>query len=258
MFRPELSAAEHRTVPVWFVAAGVIALLGGGALLAVSGASMAEAKSGDTILTVTVAPSDPSGGTPDSGSGWGSGSGSGSGDGAVAGDETVLPDGGASPAPSASAAAPASESALFSVSSLTATHEWSANPIDTRVRLSLTVRNGSKSSVDSTVDFEVTSNFGNTVGSATGIAIDGLKPGKSRVVTVSIGNLGQWTLLNAHATVTPPKKLNGQALAPITREAFVVVPSTLLASGGGVVALGGASAAIWWLRRPIALLFGGV
>ena len=117
------------------------------------------------------------------------------------------------------------------------------------MELSFVVRNVSKSTFDSTARFWVDATFGSRLSEVRGIRIRALKPGETRTVRATLVGLGQWTVLHAHATFTPPPSIDGTKVAAVSRDSFIFVPP--LVAGG--IGLGGASAFVLvkflWFRR---------
>jgi hypothetical protein len=52
-------------------------------------------------------------------------------------------------------------------------------------------------------------------------AVPAIAPGKTVVVSLAMPRVGQWTVLTAHATYTPPATVDGTALKPVTREVTI-------------------------------------
>jgi hypothetical protein len=141
---------------------------------------------------------------------------------------------------------------ILFVSGLTSVYGWSANPLDGAAQSSLTVRNVSKSTFTSSVRFWADGPVGNRLSEVKDVMIDDLKPGESRTVDASLGGIGQSTFVQVHATLTPPKVVDGVELDPLTRDQFVVVPPWGLASLGGVGAVGFAGYSLLrFVRRPM-------
>ena len=149
---------------------------------------------------------------------------------------------------------------ILFVSGLSSTYVWSANPLDGAAETSITVRNVSKSTFTSTVRFWADGPVGNRLSEVKGVKVVDLKPGESRTVEASLNGIGQSTFVQVHATLTPPKMVDGVELDSITRDQFVVVPPWAIASLGGLGTLGFAGfALVQFLRRPmIPLGLGGV
>lgn len=120
-------------------------------------------------------------------------------------------------------------------SGLTSNYVWSANPTLSSAILSITVKNDSKSAFDSSVKFWIDTPVGAQAGKTVVLALANLKPGASRVVQAEIAGLGQWTVMNAHAIVTPPGVIDGQSVKPFRRDTVIVVPP--VAAGGISLAL---------------------
>jgi hypothetical protein len=219
----------HQRTGKLFAAAAVFvvaAALSAGGLFSGGVAASADDNSGGIGITVNVAPTDAnagSGGTGGSGS-----SGGGSGGSTTPSDSPSV---GPSPNTTASPGGGGSVSAIVFVSGLTSRYIWSPNPLHSSAELSLTVRNVSKARFDSTARFWVTTTFGARVSEAREISVHGLKPNETRVIRATLGGLGQWTVLQAHAILTPPKMVDGTPLSPISRDAFILVPPVIV---GGV------------------------
>ena len=115
------------------------------------------------------------------------------------------------------------------------------------------MRNVSDTTFSSTARFWLDSPFGTTVSEVKGVEIVDLKPGESRVVDATLGGIGQWTFVTAHATLTPPKTVDGVELDSITRDQFVVIPPWGVLSLIGVGGIGFAGyALVQFMRRPYA------
>jgi len=127
---------------------------------------------------------------------------------------------------------------LVAMSGLRTQYHWSPNPAQGSVAVSYTVRNLSHSTIGATSRFWLTNAVGATVSQREGISLSGLKPGKTRVISATLDGVGQWTVLRAHATLTPPSTVDGRPVKPITRDSFVFVPPWLTGSVS-VLACGG-------------------
>lgn len=137
------------------------------------------------------------------------------------------------------------------VSGLHAELVESTSALQKDVHLSMTLHNGSKSAIDLSSKFWITSLVGTTIGAADGIPVRALAPGQSRVLEATLSGLGQWTVMHAYATITPPALVDGVKALPLSRETFITVPP-LLVIGGGAIAAGGAAVSwLVYLRRPI-------
>jgi len=113
---------------------------------------------------------------------------------------------------------------ILFVSGVTSSYDWSINPLGGAAETSITVRNVSKSTFSSTVRFWADGPVGNRLSEVKGVKITALKPGESRTVDASLGGIGQSTFVNVHATLSPPKSVDGVELASVTRDKFVVIP----------------------------------
>lgn len=120
------------------------------------------------------------------------------------------------------------------VGGLTTSTEPSVNPLGGTVTASFTVRNVSSSTFDASASFELVGPFGNSL-DVVDVAVDGLEPGKTRIVRAELQGPGQWAFLTARGTLTPPAKVDDIETTPIEREASLfVVPwlTTTLIVGG--------------------------
>lgn len=167
-------------------------------------------------------------------------------------------------APAAEAPVPADDEVdlggILFVSGLSSVYDWSINPLDGATDTSLTVRNVSKSTFTSTVRFWADGPVGNRLSEVADVKVTDLKPGESRTLEARLGGIGQSTFVQVHATLTPPKVVDGVTLDSLTRDQFVVIaPWGLAALGGlGVVGFAGFSL-LQFLRRPmIPVGLGGV
>ena len=242
--------ASHIRIRVAGLGATLVVLFVAAGLSAAGMASAADGDSGGIGITVTVAPSDAAtgagqGGTEDSGGTSGTPGNSGGTGGTGGRADPTGP-----PAPG-NTRIPADDPriGIVNVSGLTSKFLWSPNPTGSAVELSFVVRNVSKSTFDSTARFWVDTTFGSRLSEVRGIRIRALKPGEIRTVRGTLAGLGQWTVLHAHATFTPPPSIDGTKVAAVSRDSFIFVPP--LVAGG--IGLGGASAFVLvkflWFRR---------
>lgn len=204
----------------------IAAALSAAGLFSAGMAAYADDNSGGIGITVTVAPTDAnagSGGSGDSGSSGGESGGSTT----PSEQPSSNPGSSATPKPGDGD----SVGGILFVSGLTSHYIWSPNPLRSAAELRFTVRNVSNTTFDSTARFWVTTTFGAKLSEVNGIPVHALKPKETRVIRATLVGLGQWTVLQAHATLTPPKVIEGTSLAPVTRDAFIVVPPVIV---GGV------------------------
>ena len=98
------------------------------------------------------------------------------------------------------------------------------NPADGTVDMWFTVRNSSTKPVDATADFWMEGTvFSNRLDARDGVPITALQPGETRVVAATLSGAGQWTLVSAHVTFTPPETVDAAAATSVTRDALVLV-----------------------------------
>ncbi len=143
--------------------------------------------------------------------------------------------------PPAPAADEFSLGGILYISGLQTAYSPSIDPLSGDLSVQYTVRNVSAATIDSTSRFWVTNIFGAELSAVDPVAVAGLKPGESRVVSATLPGVGQWTFATAHMTLTPPETVEGVELQPLTRDAFVVLPPwfllALLAIAGVVYAV---------------------
>lgn len=138
---------------------------------------------------------------------------------------------------------------ILYLSGLASHYVWTGNPLDSSAALKITVRNVSKTTFDSSARFWVETATGQAVGQQHELKIPALKPEESRVISTSLDGLGQWTLLHAHVTLTPPTEVEGTKLVAVSRDSYFVVPPLGIA-GAAMVGVGAVLAAqLGWLTR---------
>lgn len=200
-------------------------LSGAGAAVAAPAAVPAADDGGGIGISIDI-PS--SGETPSGTDGTGTGTGTGSGTGAGTGgsgypttapidtppSDVAAP--GATPAP-----AVAVDNGPFNVGGLHAKFVPSLNPGEGSVVVSFAVHNGSKSTWSSTVRVWLTGPVGNLLDDSGQVAVKNLKPGETVTYSRTLTGVGQWAVVTAHATFTPPATIDGIATKPALREATV-------------------------------------
>ena len=159
-------------------------------------------------------------------------------------------------APAAEAPVPADDEVdlggILFVSGLSTVYDWSINPLDGATETSLTVRNVSKSTFTSTVRFWADGPIGNRLSEVADVKVTDLKPGESRTLEARLGGIGQSTFVQVHATLTPPKVVDGVKLDSLTRDQFIVIAPWGLAALGGLGVVGFAVfSLVQFLRRPM-------
>jgi hypothetical protein len=215
------------------------AVLGFSGLVSIAGASSAAAANDDGIgISITVP-------APASTGGSGTGSGTGSAVGASAGTGTgtgINRGGSATVATTTTETSPAStvtdtlgvgSSSLGGavlLSGLTSTYDAELNPLGGSLVAKFTVRNISDQSLDSSAKFWLTSPIGTTLSTEVKNVV-GLGAGESRVVTARLPGVGQWTMVTAHMTFTPPAEVDGVKLVPVSRDVIVFAEPWLVFTG---------------------------
>ncbi|MWB97881.1 hypothetical protein [Agromyces seonyuensis] len=216
---------------------GAAAAMGAIALIALLGAQPLEGARADdeagtgnvsvTIVdpttpspTATPSPSPSSTAAPSGTTGVGSSTGGGgSGSGASTGSgSTTTPDG-ASPGGDQ----PADELSLGGVlyiGGLGAEYTPSTDPLAGSVDLVFTVRNASETTFDAEVVAWTETPLGTRIDTASA-EIAGLAGDEVRTIRLRTSGVGQWPIVNAFVTVTPPNQVEGTTLTPVTREASV-------------------------------------
>ncbi len=128
----------------------------------------------------------------------------------------------------------------------------SVNPFGGKVVEWFDVHNGSKSTISSTARFWLTGPVGNTVSDTGTFTVAPIKPGQTVRVQRELENVGQWTVLTAHARYTPPGSVDGITLKALVREVAIFAFPWLGAAG--LVAGGSAFAIVWVIRSSGGLL----
>lgn len=167
-------------------------------------------------------------GTGDGAGGFGGGS-SGSGSGGTGGATSDLP---GSTAPTSTDPVTAADEVdlgggLFA-GGISTSYIPSLNPFTGEVDVKVGVRNASKSTIDLSADFWLGGPFGNRLGGSGTVTVTGLKPGEKRIVSAVVPGAGQWGIVNAHATITPPAQIDGVDTKKVQRDAMVVIPPLYL------------------------------
>ncbi|MFE7846308.1 hypothetical protein ACFUTX_14060 [Microbacterium sp. NPDC057407] len=139
----------------------------------------------------------------------------------------------------------AAASGPITMSGLIATATPSFGVDNGTLRLEFVVRNNYATSIDATARFWVADVTGTTVAETEAVPVDDLEAGETRRVLVTIDGLGQRTVLRAYVRFFPPATMDGDEVAPITRNTLVVIPP--LFSISLVSALGLLGGAAWWV-----------
>jgi hypothetical protein len=202
------------------------ALLGLVALVIAGGPAAADA-SATPAATASATPA-PSGAAASAGAPTPSTSGTPS----PAGSASATPE----PTPSDSAAAlvpdpsptptlhPVEVGGVLFVSGVRTTYHPSRDPFGGTLHIELTVRNASAWTVDASAEMGARTLLGLDLGGDGSTDVRGLRPGEVRVLSKDIEGVGQWTVLKAHVTLTPPKQVGGTKLQPLARERWLLVP----------------------------------
>ncbi len=147
----------------------------------------------------------------------------------------------AAPAPTASPGTlhPVDVGGVLFVSGVTTSLHPSWDPLGGTLHVEMTVRNATDQVIDASASLGATTLLGVDLGGSDSIPVRGLAPGEIRTIGTDIGGVGQWGVLTAHLTLTPPAQLRGVELAPLARERWVLAPPWyaigLLAALGVVV-----------------------
>lgn len=200
--------------------AAAIALGFGGLLFtAVSPASadtQSDGGSGGVGISVNIpGSSDTASPPPSDGSGGGSGDG-GSGDAGSGGTGGSGSGGG-----STGTGGGAGGNGPLNLSGLHAVFIPSFNPFAGSVLVSFTVHNGSKSAISSKAQFWLTGPVGNVLSDTGRFPLPALKPGQTMLVERVLGNVGQWSVVTAHAKYFPPGSVDGIALKAAVRDVTI-------------------------------------
>lgn len=186
----------------------------------------------DPTATESPTPSPSPSGTPRPGGGGGGGSG---------GSPTP------SPSPDPQPTQEPEGGGWIVMGGLDASAHGSIDPLRGWVNASVALANQSTSDTASgTMTFRLFSPLGAQIGSKVTHEVTGIAPGDTQRINARLDGVGQWPLVRVTATFTPAAPEAGEAMDPMTREAWVVTfPWVLLV--GLVLLL--ASAIIVALRR---------
>ena len=176
----------------------------------------------------------------------------------IVGDVTqaTIPDAGA--ADDALGDAPLVTGNVLAMSGLTATPSPSLGIDNGALTLDFVVRNMSTETFDATARFWVSNIFGTTIADIRNVAVDSLEPDETRRVQVRIDGPGQWIVLRADATLTPPERVADSDLQALSRDTVVVfLPWFLMWFTGLLCVL---CTVGWWVfsRRGLGLRLGPV
>lgn len=113
---------------------------------------------------------------------------------------------------------------ILAVSGLTATSHPTVGPDGGEIDLEFTVKNLTDAAIDSKLRFWADNALGLQILSLDDTSLTGLPGGETRTVTATLTGVGQWSAYNTHVTLTPPASVDGTELAPMTRDALLLVP----------------------------------
>ncbi len=229
MTRPDRTPTVRRWISQGAAFAAAVAL-GTGALLfaGTATASADTSNSGDGVgISVeipgpTSTPATTGTPAPGGGNGHGSGGSNGSGHGGDGSGHGQGSHGGGSTGPN---------NGPINTSGLHAAFVPEVNPFGGKVVVWFDVHNGSKSTISSKARFWLTGPVGNIVSDTGTFAVDPIKPGTTVRVQRVLENVGQWTVLTAHARYTPPGSVDGILLKSLVREVTIFAFPWLGAAG---------------------------
>ncbi|KTR96730.1 hypothetical protein NS220_00760 [Microbacterium testaceum] len=149
-----------------------------------------------------------------------------------------------------SATSEVSIAGMVYVGGLNASATPELDPAGGVVEVWFSVRNAASTPIDATADFWMdTGIFPQRLDAVDDVAIAGLQPGETRVVSARLRHGGQWTLLSTHVTLTPPESVDGVALTPVTRDALALLFPWVIT--GLVVLAGLAVLVVQIVRRTV-------
>jgi hypothetical protein len=99
----------------------------------------------------------------------------------------------------------------------------SVSPTGGSVRVSMTVRNVSAETFDSSLTFSLSPALNIETAGSGALTVAALKPGETRTIAAEITDVGQWPVLEARAQLVPPPKVANTELAPLERNAYLFV-----------------------------------
>jgi hypothetical protein len=221
--------------------AALLSLVLGLGISAVGANAAAAAYDPDAIpLTVEVTGTARTG-TVGTGSAGGAGS-SGRGGVGSAGDGVEVDPG--AEAPGGSDVDPEADGAagLIGVGGLRTSYLPSANPLAGTLHVEVSVQNLSDEVIAPTVALSLRTWFGLQLSAEPERPLGPLGPGELRTAEVDLTGVGQWTVVAAYMTLTPPEEIGGVEVGPVQRARWVLAtPWFLLAAA----ALGLVGVAAW-------------
>ncbi|WP_104178543.1 hypothetical protein [Cryobacterium sp. Y50] len=113
---------------------------------------------------------------------------------------------------------------VFYLSGLVGSAASAVGPEGGDITLAFTAKNVTSWPLRADLRFWLENSVGMDVAHPLDSRVIDLEPGQTKTVSVTLPDIGQWGVLNAHMTFTPPETVNGAVLTPVTRDTLVILP----------------------------------
>ncbi|SFH79225.1 hypothetical protein SAMN05216274_11543 [Cryobacterium levicorallinum] len=113
---------------------------------------------------------------------------------------------------------------VFYLSGLVGSAASVVGPEGGDITLAFTAKNVTSWPLSADLRFWLENSVGMDVAHPTDSRVIDLEPGQTKTVSITLSDVGQWGVLNAHMTFTPPDTVNGAVLTPVTRDTLVILP----------------------------------
>ena len=113
---------------------------------------------------------------------------------------------------------------VFYLSGLVGSAASVVGPEGGDITLAFTAKNVTSWPLSADLRFWLENSVGMDVAHPTDSRVIYLEPGQTKTVSITLSDVGQWGVLNAHMTFTPPDTVNGAVLTPVTRDTLVILP----------------------------------
>ena len=122
---------------------------------------------------------------------------------------------------------------VFYLSGLVGSAAPVIGPEGGNVTLAFTVKNVTSWPLSADLRYWLENAVGMEVAHTDGIRVIEVEAGQTKTISVTLPDVGQWGVLNAHMTFTPPEAVRGTVLTPVTRDTLIILPPyfVLLAAG---------------------------
>ncbi|TFD68752.1 hypothetical protein [Cryobacterium ruanii] len=113
---------------------------------------------------------------------------------------------------------------VFYLSGLVASAAPVIGPEGGNVTLAFTVKNATSGPLSADLRYWLENAAGMGVAQSDDISVIELEAGQTKTLSVTLPDVGQWGILNAQMTFTPPDTVRGTVLTPVTRDTLIILP----------------------------------